>query len=61
MTKKQRTRSSDHEYWQSELPCSMYIEEVETIWDAIAKDDDWQPLSRKVTAIRNMGKALRTM
>lgn len=61
MVKRKRARSSDHKYWQSELPCSMHIEEVETIWEAIAKDDDWQPLTIKVEAIRNMGKALRSL
>ncbi|MEH6757723.1 MAG: YdiU family protein [Parasphingorhabdus sp.] len=59
MEKRTRARASSHEYWQSETPCSMHIDEVEAIWDAIAKDDDWQPLNRKVVAIRNMGKALR--
>lgn len=61
MAKRKRIRSSDHSYWQLDDPCSMHIEEVETIWDAIAKDDDWRPLTMKVEAIRNMGKALRSM
>ncbi len=59
MIKRKRTRSSDHQYWQSDTPCSMHIEEVETIWDAIDQKDDWHPLTRKVEAIRDMGKALR--
>lgn len=59
--KRKRARSSDHEYWQSDVPCSMHIEEVEAIWDSIDKDDDWQPLTRKVEAIRNMGLALRSL
>lgn len=52
-------RPAKHAYWQSHSPCSMHIEEVEAIWDAIANDDDWQPLNTKVTAIRAMGQALR--
>ncbi len=59
MSKRQRARSSDHRYWQSDNPCSMHIEEVETIWDAIDQEDDWHPLTRKVEAIRDMGQALR--
>ncbi|PZU14233.1 MAG: YdiU family protein [Sphingobium sp.] len=50
----------DHDYWQSEAPCSMTIEEVEAIWSAIDRDDDWQPLHDKVAAIRHMGDALGT-
>jgi len=61
MEKRKRTRSSDHDYWQSDVPCSMHIEEVEAIWDAIAQDDDWQPLKAKIDAIRNMGNALRSL
>lgn len=50
----------DHAYWQSDDPCSMAIEEVETIWSAIDQADDWQPLHDKVMAIRRMGDALGT-
>ena len=45
-----------HPYW-SETPETMVIEEVERIWSAIERDDDWQPLSKKVAAIRRMGEA----
>ncbi|CAM8638042.1 protein adenylyltransferase SelO family protein [Sphingobium sp.] len=47
-----------HPYWSDEAPCSMHIEEVEAIWSAIDKDDDWVPLHAKVAAIRRMGEAL---
>ncbi|NWK98090.1 YdiU family protein [Sphingobium lactosutens] len=47
----------DHAYWADETPCSMHIEEVEAIWNAIDKDDDWTPLYAKVAAIRRMGEA----
>ncbi|MGY6552583.1 MAG: protein adenylyltransferase SelO family protein [Erythrobacter sp.] len=48
---------SDHEYWDDAAPQSMLIEEVEAIWDAIAGDDNWEPLSAKVAALRRMGAA----
>ena len=46
-----------HPYW-SETPETMVIEEVERIWSAIDRDDDWEPLSDKIAAIRSMGEAL---
>ncbi|MDB5702966.1 MAG: selenoprotein [Sphingomonas bacterium] len=47
----------DHPYWRGE-PCSMLIDEVEAIWSAIDRDDDWSPFEAKVAAIRAMGDAL---
>ncbi len=44
-------------YWHGDAPCSMWIDEVEAIWSAIDRDDDWQPLHAKVEAIRAMGAA----
>ncbi|WP_108810381.1 protein adenylyltransferase SelO family protein [Sphingorhabdus sp. Alg231-15] len=61
ISQRKRARQSKHDYWRSKAPCSMHIEEVEAIWDAIARDDDWQPLTRKIEAIRNMGQALRNL
>jgi serine/tyrosine/threonine adenylyltransferase len=46
------------EYWQNTGPCSMHIDEVESIWDAIAQRDDWSGLHDKVAAIRIMGASL---
>ena len=54
-----RSRVPASEYWQQSEPCSMHIEEVESIWAAIAKDDNWLPLSEKIKDIRQMGVALR--
>jgi uncharacterized protein YdiU (UPF0061 family) len=48
-----------HEYWAAARPCSILIDEVETIWSAIAGNDDWNPLYRKIEAIRQMGDAHR--
>ncbi|EQA97911.1 protein adenylyltransferase SelO family protein [Sphingobium baderi] len=49
--------NGSHPYWTDESPCSMHIEEVEAIWNAIDRDDDWQPLYDKAAAIRRMGEA----
>ncbi|MDQ4086435.1 MAG: YdiU family protein [Pseudomonadota bacterium] len=49
----------DHPYWADEAPCSMHIDEVEAIWAAIDRDDDWAPLNAKVAAVRRMGEAMR--
>ncbi|CAD7336144.1 YdiU family protein [Sphingomonadales bacterium 56] len=48
----------EHAYWSDAAPCSMHIDEVESIWSAIAERDDWSPLQEKVAAIRRMGEAL---
>jgi hypothetical protein len=48
----------DHPYWSGAEPCSMLIGEVEAIWSAIDRSDDWQPFHDKVAAIRRMGEAL---
>ncbi len=49
--------ATSHPYWQDIAPCSMHIDEVETIWNAIASANDWQPLETKIAAIRRMGEA----
>ena len=54
-----RSRKPTSSYWQQPEPCSMHIDEVESIWNAIADKDDWSPLSKKIENIRNMGQALR--
>jgi uncharacterized protein YdiU (UPF0061 family) len=48
-----------HPYWRDPEPCSMYIEEVEAIWSAIAEHDDWQPFDNKLKAIRRMADAMQ--
>lgn len=48
----------DHPCFGDAEPCSMLIDEVEAIWSAIDRDDDWSPLHAKVAAIRRMGAAL---
>lgn len=46
-----------HPYWSDPEPQSMLIDEVETIWAAIAEGNDWAPLHAKVAALRRMGEA----
>ncbi len=49
---------SDSAYWDSAETESMLIEEVEAIWDAIAQNDDWEPLAAKLARVRALGDAL---
>ena len=55
---KGRERQQTHPYWSNEAPCTMHIDEVETIWSAIAQSDDWQPFNKKVKAIRQLADAM---
>jgi hypothetical protein len=45
-------------YFQGDAPCSLIIDEVRSIWDAIAARDDWRPFHAKVEAIRALGAVL---
>ncbi len=55
-----------HPHWAGE-PCEalnglegvLPIDEVEAIWAAIDRDDDWAPFHAKLAAIRALGEALR--
>lgn len=47
-----------HPYWSDPAPCSMQIDEVESIWAAISDDDDWSPFESKIEAIRRFGDAM---
>lgn len=53
-----RERTVSHPYWSDPEPCSMHIDEVESIWSAIADSDDWTPFETKVEAIRRMDDAM---
>jgi uncharacterized protein YdiU (UPF0061 family) len=53
-----RSRDPTHPYWSDRAPCSLHIDEVETIWAAISERDDWQPFEDKVRAIRRMAEAM---
>jgi uncharacterized protein YdiU (UPF0061 family) len=53
-----RQRPLTHPYWSDPAPCSMLIDEVESIWAAIAERDDWAPFEGKIAAIRRFGDAM---
>jgi hypothetical protein len=36
----------------------MLVEEVESIWSAIADHDDWRPFESKIEAVRRLGDAM---
>jgi uncharacterized protein YdiU (UPF0061 family) len=44
--------------WSGAAAPSLVIDEVERVWAAIDKHDDWQPLNQKVADIRVLGAAL---
>jgi serine/tyrosine/threonine adenylyltransferase len=43
---------------KDDLHCSMLIDGVEKIWDAISTYDNWAPLTEKIIKIRNLGAVL---
>ncbi len=51
-------RATLPDYFDGDAPCSLLIDEIEEIWNAIAERDDWAPFCAKVTSIRAMGAAL---
>jgi uncharacterized protein YdiU (UPF0061 family) len=48
----------DDPLWGEAAPPSLIIDEVERIWEAIDRRDDWSPLNKQVAAIRRLGQAL---
>ncbi len=44
-------------YFQRDDPCDLLIDEIETLWAAIAIGDDWDPLERKLERIRERAVA----
>ncbi|MCA1654292.1 MAG: protein adenylyltransferase SelO family protein [Sphingomicrobium sp.] len=55
-----RSAPATHPYWSDAEPCSMHIDEVETIWAAIAERDDWSVFEQKIAAVRRMGDAMES-
>jgi uncharacterized protein YdiU (UPF0061 family) len=47
----------DHPYFRRAAPCTMLIDEVEVLWDAIARADDWSVFEAKLKAIGEMADA----
>ena len=52
------TLDSSDSYWSGAAPQTMLIREVEDIWAAIDRTDDWAPLEEKIARLRSMGSAL---
>ena len=48
-------------YYDGDRPCTLLIDEIESIWSAIAEHDDWNPFHRKIEQIRDMGAARATL
>lgn len=48
----------DAAFWREPAAPNLIIEEVERIWSAIARDDDWSALTAKIADIRRLGAAL---
>ncbi len=46
-----------HPYFATAHPCTLLIDEIELIWNAIAEHDDWSPFNHKLQAIRTMASA----
>ena len=42
-------------YFEGDGPCTLLIDEIESIWSAIAERDDWKPFREKIDKIRVMG------
>lgn len=51
------TGISRHAYFNGAGPVTMLVEDVEALWAAIDKNDDWTPLEGKIGEIRSMGDA----
>jgi serine/tyrosine/threonine adenylyltransferase len=50
----------DHAYFRRSAPCAMLIDEVERLWDGIARDDDWSAFHAKLADIGEMADAYGT-
>ncbi|MGB1684601.1 MAG: protein adenylyltransferase SelO family protein, partial [Candidatus Puniceispirillaceae bacterium] len=53
-----RPNALQHPHFNQTEAVSLTIDEVEALWAPIAAADDWQPLVKKITAIRTMRAAL---
>ena len=47
-----------HPYFQRPRPCTLLIDEIETLWDAIAGGDDWSLFAAKLAEIGELRAAL---
>jgi serine/tyrosine/threonine adenylyltransferase len=46
-----------NDYFAQSYPCTLLIDEIETIWQAIDATDDWQPFNAKMSDIARMSAA----
>jgi uncharacterized protein YdiU (UPF0061 family) len=46
------------DYFKAPRPCSLLIDEIETLWTAIAENDDWSLFEAKLAKIEEMRKVL---
>jgi uncharacterized protein YdiU (UPF0061 family) len=46
-----------HAYFRRPRPCTLLIDEIEALWDAIAEHDDWSAFDAKLGAIAEMREA----
>ena len=50
-------RSLNHPYFNNASPCTMLIDDVETLWKRIAQSDDWSQFESKLAHIEQMAAA----
>ncbi len=43
----------EHPYFKKTAPETLWIEEIEDLWNPIAEKDDWQPFQQKILALRS--------
>ena len=48
-----------HSYFKNDHPCTLLIDEIETIWSDIADNDDWSAFDAKLKEIEVMRQALQ--
>lgn len=49
-----RPEVAQHDYFQNSKPCTLIIDELESIWLSIAEKDDWTEFEKKLVSIRAM-------
>jgi serine/tyrosine/threonine adenylyltransferase len=49
-----------NDYFSATAPCNLLIDEIESIWAAIDRDDDWALFDAKIKSINAMSQAYRS-
>jgi uncharacterized protein YdiU (UPF0061 family) len=44
---------AEHSYFKNDRPCTLLIDEIESIWSHIAQKDDWSIFNKKIDQIRS--------